>query len=149
MRDAANSIPRYVKNAVDQINVFSDLPQVSDRWAYYLLSLAVMIALASLDFVGSILAKEWTLRSHPGFFLAGMASFVILFVVFANSLRIAELSVVTFGWIVFLQIGVLLVDRLRYGVVFPPGKWIAIVVMLALQAYLVLAPNDAQQTETP
>jgi hypothetical protein len=35
----------------------------------------------------------------------------------------------------------LLVERIRYEVVLPNGKWAAIVAILALQAYLVLAPN--------
>jgi hypothetical protein len=51
------------------------------------------------------------------------------------------LSIVTMGWIVFLQVGLLVIDSMRYGVTFPPGKWLAIGVILMLQAYLVLAPN--------
>jgi hypothetical protein len=54
---------------------------------------------------------------------------------------VAELSVVTFGWIVFLQVGLLILDRVRYGVELPPGKWVAIAAILVLQAYLILAPN--------
>jgi hypothetical protein len=30
---------------------------------------------------------------------------------------------------------------LSYGVMLPTGKWVAVVVILALQAYLILAPN--------
>jgi hypothetical protein len=112
-----------------------------DSWNIYRLSLGAMLALAGLDFVGSIFAKEWTERQQPWLFLAGLASFAILFIVFANSLKVAELSIMTFGWVIFLQVGLLLVDRFRYGVEFPTGKWAAIVVILALQAYLILAPN--------
>jgi hypothetical protein len=32
-------------------------------------------------------------------------------------------------------------ERVRYEVVLPSGKWAAVVAILALQAYLVLAPN--------
>jgi hypothetical protein len=71
----------------------------------------------------------------------GLLSFGILFAVYAASLKVAELSVVTFGWIVFLQVGLVLLDRIRYGVELPPGKWVAIVAILTLQAYLILAPN--------
>jgi len=112
-----------------------------DSWNFYLLSLGAMLTLASLDFVGSIFAKEWTERQQPWLFLAGLTTFAILFFVYAFSLKVAELSVVALGWFIFLQVGLLLLDRFRYGVEFPTGKWAAIVVILALQAYLILAPN--------
>jgi hypothetical protein len=103
--------------------------------------LGVMVGLAVLDFVGAVLAKEWTLGKGPWLFVAGAASFVLLFGVYAYGLKIAELSTVTFGWIVGLQVGILLVERIRYGVSLPSGKWAAIVAILILQAYLVLAPG--------
>jgi hypothetical protein len=63
--------------------------------------------------------------------------------VYAVSLRVAELSTVTFGWIVTLQVGLLLLERIRYAVELPNGKWAAIVAILVLQAYLILAPNGS------
>jgi len=116
---------------------------VPASWDFYVLSLAAMLALAGLDFVGALFAKEWAERQHAGFFLAGLLCFGVLFAVYAASLRVAELSVVTFGWIVFLQVGLLVLDRVRYGVELPPGKWAAIAVILVLQAYLILVPNGA------
>jgi hypothetical protein len=116
---------------------------VPASWNFYVVSLAAMLALAGLDIVGALFAKEWAERHHAGFFLAGLFCFGVLFAVYAASLQVAELSVVTFGWIVFLQVGLLIIDRLRYGVELPPGKWAAIAVILVLQAYLVLAPNGA------
>ena len=110
-------------------------------WDFYLLSLGAMLALAGLDVVGALLAKEWVERHHPAYFLAGLLSFGILFAVYAASLKVAELSIVTFGWIVFLQVALMVIDRVRYGVELPPGKWVAIAVILVLQAYLILAPN--------
>ena len=99
-----------------------------------LLLFGAMVVLAALDFVGAVLAKEWaTERNHW------------LFAVYAVSLKLAELSTVTFGWIVTLQVGLLLLERVRYAVVLPSGKWAAIVAILVLQAYLILAPNG----ETP
>jgi hypothetical protein len=153
MRDPADAIPHLVKQVAQHVGSFTDpssgllLPQTSERWRFYLLSVGAMLALAGLDFIGSVFAKEWTLRHHPGLFLAGLATFVVLYVVFAASLRFAELSVVAFGWIVFLQIGLVILDRVRYDVIFPPGKWVAIAVMLMLQAYLVLAPNAARHVD--
>lgn len=72
---------------------------------------------------------------------AGLLTFGVLFGVYAASLKVAELSTVTFGWVVFLQVGLLVLERVRYGVELPPGKWAAIAAILVLQAYLILAPN--------
>ena len=116
---------------------------VSGAWRGIGLALGAMLALAGLDMVGAVLAKEWTLRGQPVWFVAGLAAFGLLFAVYALSLHVAELSIVTMGWIVFLQVGLLVIDSVRYGVTFPPGKWAAIGVILALQAYLVLAPNGS------
>jgi hypothetical protein len=116
---------------------------VAGAWRGIGLALGAMLALAGLDMVGAVLAKEWTLRGQPVWFVAGLAAFGLLFAVYALSLHVAELSIVTMGWIVFLQVGLLVVDSVRYGVTFPPGKWAAIGVIVALQAYLVLAPNGS------
>ena len=110
-------------------------------WHFYLLSLAAMLLLAGLDFIGAIFAKAWVEDRQLTWFLAGLLAFGALFTVYAHSLRFAELSVVTFGWIIFLQVGLLVYERLRYDVALPPAKWVAIGLILVLQAFLVLAPN--------
>jgi hypothetical protein len=110
-------------------------------WRFYLVSFGAMVVLAGLDIFGAVLAKEWVTRHHPAWFIAGLISFGVLFGVYAASLHVAELSIVTLGWIVFLQIGLLVIDSVRYGVTFPRGKWLAIVLIFVLQIYLVLAPN--------
>lgn len=110
-------------------------------WRFYAVSLGAMLTLAGLDMAGAVLAKEWTLRQHPAWFLAGLLTFGVLFAVYAASLHIAELSVVTLGWVVFLQVGLVVIDTMRYGVSFPPSKWAAIAIILLLQAFLVLGPN--------
>ena len=102
---------------------------------------AAMVMLAGLDFFGAVLAKEWAERHNHWLFAAGLLIFGVLFAVYALSLQVAELSTVTFGWIVSLQVGLLLFERIRYAVALPQGKWLAIAVILLLQAYLVLAPN--------
>jgi hypothetical protein len=63
-------------------------------------------------------------------------------------LRIAEMSTVTFGWIVGLQVAILVIEKLRYGTDLPTGKWVAIVGILCLQAYLVLSPTSAPEHDT-
>jgi hypothetical protein len=89
-------------------------------WRFPIVSLSAMITLAGLDLMGTIFAKEWAERHHSLFFVSGLATFVILFVVYAHSLGAAELSFVTIGWVVFLQIGIILVDRRKYGLSFRP-----------------------------
>lgn len=114
-----------------------------ESWPLPLVAAAAMLALAGLDFAGALLAKEWSLgRAWASPAAAGV--FVLLAWVYASSLRYADLATVTFGWIVLLQVGLLLLDRFRYDVVLPPGKWTAVVVILVAQAYLVLAPSGEQ-----
>ncbi len=105
----------------------------------------LVLVLAGLDIVGAVFAKEWTSGRSTWLFLGGAATFVVLFGVYAVGLRLAEMSTVTFGWIVGLQVGILIVERVRYDVNLPPGKWVAIVAILCLQAYLVLAPAGRGQ----
>lgn len=119
-------------------------PQVgSATWQFILTSLSAMIILALFDFVGAVFAQEWADTRQPWWFMAGLATFMGLFCFYAYSLKTAELSIVTIGWVVFLQVGLLLYERLRYGTELPLLKWAAIALILALQTYLVLAPNEA------
>jgi multidrug transporter EmrE-like cation transporter len=119
-------------------------PQLgSATWQFVLTSLSAMIILALFDFVGAVFAKEWADTRQPWWFVAGLATFMGLFCFYAYSLKTAELSIVTIGWVVFLQVGLLVYERVRYGTELPAMKWAAIVIILSLQAYLVLAPNDA------
>lgn len=105
------------------------------------LIVAVMVGLALLDFTSSVLAKEWTLDRNPLLLVGGATLSLALFSLYVYGLQLAELSTVTFGWIVGLQVGILVVERVRYGVELPAGKWIAIVGILILQAYLILGPS--------
>jgi multidrug transporter EmrE-like cation transporter len=117
-------------------------PQLgSPAWQFFLTSLSAMIILALFDFVGAVFAKEWADTRQPWWFVAGLATFMGLFCFYAYSLKTAELSIVTIGWVVFLQVGLLVYERVRYGTELPAMKWAAIVIILSLQAYLVLAPN--------
>ena len=101
---------------------------------------AFVFLLAALDLIGSVLAKEWGISRSPWFFGLGALSFVALFALYGSALKIAEMSTVTFGWIVLVQVAVLVLERVRYDVSLPPGKWIAVVGICLLQGYLILAP---------
>ena len=107
------------------------------------LLVGAMVMLAALDFLGAVLAKEWDEGRNHWLFAAGLVAFGALFAVYAVSLKVPELSTVTFGWIVTLQVALLLLERIRYAVELPNGKWAAIVAILVLQAYLILAPNGS------
>ena len=61
--------------------------------------------------------------------------------VYASSLQHAELAIVTMGWIVILQVGLVVVDHVRYAVELPAGKWVAVMVLLAAPAHLLLGPS--------
>jgi hypothetical protein len=104
----------------------------SRRW---LPVVAAILALAALDLIGAALARSWADHRSIITMVGGMMVFSLLFVVYGKSLDYAELSTVTVGWIVLLQIGVVVLDRLN-GVAIPPSKMTAIALILLLQTYL-------------
>ena len=112
-----------------------------EGWPQPVVAVVAMVLLAVLDLAGAFAAKEAVERRSAGFAVAGAVLFLAVFWVYASSLAVAELSAVTFGWIVILQIGVVLLDRFRYGVIPHPGTWVAIAVLLAAQGYLIMAPQ--------
>ena len=115
-----------------------------EGWPGALVATIAMVALAGLDLLGAFAAKEWAEHRSPAPMLVGLAAFGVLFWVYASSLQYAELALVTMGWVVLLQVGLVVLDRVRYGVELPPGKWVAIVVVLAAQSYLLLAPSTTR-----
>jgi hypothetical protein len=108
-----------------------------------------MLLLASLDLVGAILAKSWSEQRTFPWFAAGATVFVLLFWVYGSVLKVAELSIVTLGWIVILQVAVVILDRVRYSVPVSPGQFSAIVAILVLQGYLVLSASSSPDLISP
>jgi hypothetical protein len=98
---------------------------------------ASILALAGLDIAGAALARHWAEHRAAASLLGGLVVFSVLFVVYGRSVHYAELSTVTIGWVVVLQVGVVIMDRLR-GVALPPHKLVVIAAILSLQAVLVL-----------
>jgi multidrug transporter EmrE-like cation transporter len=115
-------------------------------WSPFVVAAVAMVLLAGLDLAGAYAAKEAVARRSPAYAAAGIALFVLLFWVYSSSLQYAELGPVTLGWIVVLQVGVVLLDRFHYGQPVPRGHWAAIVLIIAAQAYLLLAPTGAPPT---
>jgi cell division protein FtsW (lipid II flippase) len=111
-------------------------------------AVVAMVLLAVVDLGGAYATKEAVVRRSLPWAITGVALFVILFYVYASSLQYAELTLVTLGWIVLLQVGVVLLDRFRYGQVFGPDKWLAIALIIAAQTYLLLAPTSAPGAAT-
>lgn len=97
-----------------------------------------MLALAVLDLVGAVLARHWADHRALVSMVGGMAVFSLLFVVYGRSLDYAELSTVTIGWVAFLQIGVVLLERFDGGVGIPPHKLIAMGAIMVAQCVLTL-----------
>jgi hypothetical protein len=104
---------------------------------------AAIVTLAGLDLLGALLARRWS-ESGGGpakllFFTGGIAVFVVLFAVYAASLRVAQLVPVTFGWIALLQVGLLIVDAAGRHRTVPAGHWAAAAAIIALEGYLLFA----------
>jgi hypothetical protein len=118
------------------------LLRAPEGWPQPVVATVAMVVLAILDLGGSLAAKEAVERHSVGLALTGAAMFLLVFWVYISSLEVAELSAVTFGWIVILQIGVVLVDRFHYKSQLAPGTWLACAVLLAAQAYLIMAPTS-------
>jgi hypothetical protein len=117
------------------------LLRLPPTWPTPVIAALAMTVLAVLDLAGSIAAKEAVVRRSPMIGLGGAAIFLVLFWIYASSLQYAELAPVTVGWVVMLQIGVVLVDHLRYGTPVSTWKGAAVVVIVVAQGFLLLAPD--------
>jgi hypothetical protein len=125
------------------------LLRAPEDWPQPVVAVVAMVLLAALDLGGTFAAKEAVQRQSAGFAGLGAGLFLVLFWVYVSSLEVAELSSVTFGWIVLLQVGVVLLDRFRYGVTPASGAWVAMLILLAAEAYLILAPGSVPGTAAP
>ena len=74
-----------------------------------------MVLLAGLDLLGALLAKRYADHRSVVTLVAGIVVFGALFLVYVRSLSYAELATVTFGWVVMLQVGVVVIDHVERG----------------------------------
>ena len=102
------------------------------------LAVGAVIALASLDLLGAYLAKEFSTRPRWLVLAGGILAFALLFIVYVKSLSVAELWTVTFGWVTLLEIGVVVLDRLRFDTHIPPQKVVLGCAIVILQIALLL-----------
>jgi hypothetical protein len=101
------------------------LLRAPEGWSHGVSAALAMLILAALDPAGSYAAKEAVLRRSAPFAVAGIALFVVLSWIYCSSLQYADLAPITLGWIVALQVGVVLLDRYRYAAHLPAGKGVA------------------------
>ena len=118
------------------------------NWPAPVVAVGALLALTVLDLAGSSLAKEAVQRRSVPIAAAGAGLFVLMFWIFASTLAVANLVAVTVGWCVLVQIGVLLMDHFRYGSDLPAGKYVAVVVALAAQVYLLAGPSGESSART-
>jgi hypothetical protein len=104
-----------------------------------MVAIGAMLVLAGLDLAGAVLARRWAHGGSVLWFGAGLLCFAVLFWVYGSSLRYAELVPVTFGWIVALQVGLMVIDRTRAGSAVPTAHWIAAAAIIALEGYLLFS----------
>ena len=100
--------------------------------------IVVMVALAGLDLIGAMFARSWADHRSIVAMVGGIIAFGLLFVVYGKSLDYVDLSTVTIGWVVLLQVGVMVLDRLD-GVVISMPRLGAVGLILILQAYLTVS----------
>ncbi len=99
--------------------------------------IGAIVTLAGLDLAGALLAKEFSIKPRWFILVFGLGAFALLFVVYVKSLSLTELWVVTFGWVVLLEVGVLLLDRFRFDTHIPPHKLALAAVIVLLQVALM------------
>lgn len=121
------------------------LLRAPENWPRPVVALVFMLLLGLLDLVGSWAAKEAVDRRSLGWAAVGAVFFLAVFWVYLSSLTVAGLAVVTLGWIVVVQVGVVLLDRYRYGESLPRGAWVVVALLLIAQAYLIMGPKDAER----
>jgi multidrug transporter EmrE-like cation transporter len=103
-------------------------------------TLAVVVlscaAITVLDLTGTVFAKEWAVRRAPGLLLIGLAVHVVLFTVYAISMRRVPMTVVTAVWCALVLIAVPLIDWLRYGTRLGADRCGAVALIVVAGTYL-------------
>jgi hypothetical protein len=105
--------------------------------------LGLTVALAGIDLVESVLAKEWAIRRSPWLLVAGLVASGLLFAVFVVAVGYTEMSTLTIGWIVVLQLGLMATESIRFGVSHPPDRWVVMGAIVCLLTYLVISPTSS------
>ena len=105
--------------------------------------IGLTLVLAGLDIGESVLAKEWALRRSPWLLAAGLTASVLMFVLFVVAIGYTEMSTVTIGWVVLMQLGLMVTETVRYDVAHTTDRWVAMGAIVCLLGYLVVSPASA------
>jgi hypothetical protein len=109
---------------------------------------AAVAVLAGLDLAGTLCLKEAALRKSPILGMLGVTLFVVLALTLYVILETSELTIVTLGWIVILQVAVVAVDVLRYEVVLTRLQAAAITVAVLALVVAAVAPAGERTKAT-
>lgn len=113
-----------------------------------LIVIGLTLALAGIDLAEAVLAKEWATRRSPWLLVAGLVASGLLFALLVVALGYTEMSTLTIGWIVVLQLGLMVTESVRYGVTHAPDRWVAMGAIVCLLAYLVMSPSSSNTSIT-
>ena len=108
-----------------------------------------MLALAAIDFGGALVAQDFADRRRLSTLLVGSGLSIALFVVYAVALRLADLSIVTMGWIVMLQVALIAWDVVRHGLHLNAVQWAAVASVIVLQVFLTATTQQATRRPEP
>ncbi|MEZ5298782.1 MAG: hypothetical protein R2697_21620 [Ilumatobacteraceae bacterium] len=100
----------------------------------------ITLVLAAVDVIEAVMAKEWSERRSVWLLVGGVAAATALFALFSVAMRYSDMSTVTLGWIVVMQVGLMVTERVRYGVDHGLDRWAAVAGMIALQACPAVPP---------
>jgi hypothetical protein len=111
--------------------------------------LAAIVALAGLDSTAVVLFKEAAAQRDPLYAIYGIGLLICVAGVLIVTLDMADLTIVSLGWIVMFQVVVMVVDAVKYGVY--PGRVQALAVVMALLWLIVaaLAPPAKAEAQQP
>ncbi len=107
--------------------------------------IGLTLALAGIDIAEAVLAKEWATRRSPWLLVAGLVASALLFAILVVALGYTEMSTLTIGWIVVLQLGLMVTETVRYGVSHAPDRWVVMGAIVCLLAYLVVSPSSPSE----
>lgn len=110
--------------------------------------LAAILVLAGLDVAAAVAFKEAARQSNPLYAIYGVALFVGVGAVLTMTLELAELTIVSLGWIVMFQVVIMFIDHIRYDVTPGPVQMAAIVVALMALVVAGLAPAASPLPES-
>ncbi len=109
----------------------------------------LMLTLAAIDFAAALVAQDFAERRRLSTLAVGCGLQIALFVVYAGALRLAELSIVTMGWIVLLQVALIATDVTRNGLTLTHRQWAAVALVIVGQVYLVASTDGRPRAAAP